>query len=167
VRRRLQIVLLIIIVMLIAVDQWTKAIARRALINDLPRHFGIVTLLYTTNAGAFLSVGANLPADVRAAIFSGIVTIALGAAAIALFGGKIQSAPDEVALSLILGGGIGNLVDRLRFGGRVTDFIYVAAGPLHTGVFNVADVAITTGILWLLISWGAASYSSMRKRTAR
>ena len=164
-RRRLELLLLVVI--LIAVDQQTKAIARRTLISDLPRHFGIVTLLYTTNAGAFLSIGSNLPSDLRAAIFSGIVTIALGAAAVALFGGKIQSAPDEVALSLILGGGIGNLVDRLRFGGRVTDFIYVAAGPLHTGVFNVADVAITTGILWLLISWGAASNSSMRKRTAR
>jgi signal peptidase II len=165
VKRRLELLLLIAI--LIAVDQQTKAIARRTLLSDLPRHFGIVTLLYTTNAGAFLSIGANLPADVRAAIFSGIVTIALGAAAIALFGGKIQSAADEVALSLILGGGIGNLIDRLRFSGRVTDFIYMAAGPLHTGVFNIADMAITAGILWLLVSWGAASYSSMRKRTAR
>lgn len=164
-KRRLELLLLIAI--LIAVDQQTKAIARRTLLSDLPRHFGIVTLLYTTNAGAFLSIGANLPADVRAAIFSGIVTIALGAAAIALFGGKIQSAADEVALSLILGGGIGNLIDRLRFSGRVTDFIYMAAGPLHTGVFNIADMAITAGILWLLVSWGAASYSSMRKRTAR
>jgi len=164
-RRKLQLLLLIVIV--IGVDQWTKAIARRTLISDSPRHFGIVTLLYTTNAGAFLSLGSNLPADARAAIFSGIVTIALGAAAIALFGGKIQSSPDEVALSLILGGGIGNLIDRLRFGGRVTDFLYLAAGPLHTGVFNIADTAITGGILWLAIAWGAASYSSMRKRRKR
>lgn len=164
-RRKLQLLLLIVVV--IAVDQWTKAIARRTLISDSPRHFGIVTMLYTTNAGAFLSIGSNLSADVRAAMFSGIVTIALGAAALALFAGKIQSAPDEVALSLILGGGVGNLSDRLRFGGRVTDFLYLAAGPLHTGVFNIADMAITAGILWLLISWGAASYSSMRKRRMR
>ena len=52
----------------------------------------------------------------------------------------------------MIGGGAGNLIDRLRFGGRVTDFIYLAAGPLHTGVFNIADMAITGGVLWLALS---------------
>jgi lipoprotein signal peptidase len=33
------------------------------------------------------------------------------------------------------------------------DFIYLAAGPVHTGVFNVADMAITGGVLWLALSW--------------
>lgn len=164
-KRRLALLLLIVVV--IAADQTSKAIVRQTLMSDMPRHYGLATLMYTTNSGAFLSIGSNLPADVRAAIFSGIVTIALGAAAITLFRGAIQSTSDQIAVALILGGGAGNLIDRLRFNGRVTDFIYLAAGPLHTGVFNVADMAITCGILWLLLSWVPASYSSMRKRTRR
>ena len=151
-RRRIELLLLILI--LIAADQLTKSIARATLLPGPARHFGILTLIYTTNAGAFLSLGSNLPPQVRAAIFSGIVTIALGIAALALFQGKVHSRADELALAVIIAGGFGNLIDRLRFGGRVTDFLYISAGPLHTGVFNVADIAITCGIGWLLLSWG-------------
>src|SRR5207244_3558078 len=52
---------------------------------------------------------------------------------------------------------IENLIHRITFNGRVTDFIYLQAGPLHTGVFNVADMAITFGVLWLLGTWAFAS----------
>jgi signal peptidase II len=150
VRRRVQ--LLVLIVLLIAADQLTKSMARATLASESPRHFGILTLIYTTNAGAFLSIGSNLPPEVRAAIFSGIVTIALGIAALALFQGKVQSAADEVALAVIIAGGAGNLIDRLRFNGQVTDFLYLSVGPLHTGVFNVADMAITAGVIWLIVT---------------
>src|SRR5205814_10162845 len=125
-----------------------------------------LTLIYTTNAGAFLSIGSNLPPELRAAIFSGIVTIALGIAALALFQGKVQSAADEVALAVIIAGGVGNLIDRLRFNGHVTDFLYLSAGPLHSGIFNVADVAITCGILWLALSWAPASFRATQSRRA-
>jgi len=57
-----------------------------------------------------------------------------------------------VASLMIIGGGIGNLIDRIMRDGRVTDFIYLEAGPLHTGIFNVADMAITIGVMWLLVS---------------
>jgi len=162
VRRRAE--LLLLIILLIAVDQRTKAIARARLAADSPRHFGVLTLLYTTNAGAFLSIGSNLPHGLRTTIFDVVVAIALGAAAIVLFRGGVHSRPDEVALALILAGGVGNLIDRLRFAGRVTDFLYLSAGQLHTGVFNVADMAITLGILWLAVSWGAASFRATRRR---
>jgi lipoprotein signal peptidase len=49
----------------------------------------------------------------------------------------------------------------LRFGGLVTDFIYLEAGPLHTGVLNLADMAITGGVIWIAVSW---AISAMRKR---
>jgi signal peptidase II len=64
-------------------------------------------------------------------------------------------------IAFIIGGGIGNLIDRLRYGGFVTDFIYLAAGPLHTGVFNIADMAITGGVIAIVILWAV---SAMRKR---
>ena len=122
------------------VDQYTKYLARslrRAI--DL----GPLMLTYTENRGAFLSLGANLPADVRAWLFNGVVAVGLTVLAV-----YVYRHPD-VPLALVLSGGIGNLIDRLRFGGRVSDFLYLHAGPLHTGVFNVADMAITAGVVWM------------------
>src|SRR5216684_9005649 len=150
-----RIALALIIVLTIALDQGTKVMARASLRNAFPRHYaGVLTLLYTENPGAFLSIGSNLPANVRHAVFDGLVSIGLLAAAFVLFTGRMQPGPDDVAIAFIIGGGVGNLIDRFRLGGRVTDFIYLAAGPLHTGVFNIADMAITGGVAWLLLSWG-------------
>jgi signal peptidase II len=157
-KRRL--ILLAIIALTIALDQGAKALARRTLMNTYPVKRGILTLLHTENAGAFLSIGAELPPNVRHLIFDGLVSIGLLAAAFVLFTGRMQPGTDDVAIALIIGGGIGNLIDRFRLGGRVTDFIYLQAGVLHTGVFNVADMAITGGVLWLALSW------MFRKKTA-
>jgi signal peptidase II len=150
-RRRIALALIVIIT--IALDQGAKALARRTLMNSYPVRRGVLTLLHTENPGAFLSLGAELPPNVRHLIFDGLVSIGLLVAAFVLFTGRMQPGPDDVAIALIIGGGIGNLIDRFRLGGRVTDFIYLQAGPLHTGVFNVADMAITGGVLWLAISW--------------
>jgi signal peptidase II len=150
--RRLALALLIVLIL--AADQQTKSLARQNLRAHSPKHFGVVTLIYAENTGAFLNIGSNLPRRLRAVIFDGIVTIALVVAAVVLFRGKVQSPDDEVALALIVAGGVGNLIDRLRFAGHVTDFLFLSAGPLHSGVFNIADLSITFGVLWLLLSWG-------------
>jgi signal peptidase II len=142
-----------LIVILLIGDQWTKHLARETLMHDTPRRIGIVTLLYTENRGAFLSLGSNLSEELRTAVFDGVVAIGLLAALVVLFSDGMKRRFDDVALALIIAGGIGNLIDRLRFQGLVTDFLYVAVGPLHTGVFNIADMAITFGVIWLMISW--------------
>jgi signal peptidase II len=140
---------------LLAADQWTKHLARIHLQHQDMRHYlgDVVTLLYAENAGAFLSIGADLPAVVRQVILNGIVGIGLAVAAWVLFAGRMHLLWDEIALASIVAGGAGNLIDRIRNHGRVTDFIYLAAGPLHTGVFNVADICITAGVIWLMMSW--------------
>jgi signal peptidase II len=148
--RRARLVLLLLLILI--GDQETKHLARLYLPAAPPRHYGVLTLLYAENRGAFLSLGSSLPEGVRTAVFDGLVAIGLVAAAIVLFRGNLKRG-DDVALAMIIAGGVGNLIDRLRFAGRVTDFLYLSAGPLHTGVFNLADMAITFGILWLLISW--------------
>jgi signal peptidase II len=158
-----RIALAAIILITIAVDQGTKVMARQSLMNAFPRRYGVLTLLHTENPGAFLSLGSNLPENVRHLIFDGLVSIGLVAAAIVLFTGRMQPGADDVAIAFIIGGGTGNLIDRFRLGGRVTDFIYLAAGSLHTGVFNIADMAITFGVLWLALSWAV---TSMRKKAA-
>lgn len=137
---------------IIALDQWTKVLAREHL-TPFPRAYagGIISLLHTENEGAFLSLGATLPTATRTLIFSGAVSIAVLLALGMLVTRRVHGA-DAVAVALIAAGGVGNLIDRLGRGGRVTDFLYLSAGPLHTGVFNVADIAITGGVLWLLVS---------------
>ena len=146
-----RIALLGLILAALATDQLTKVWARSSLKNHETRHYGPVTLLYAENAGAFLSIGAQLPPKVRRLIFDGAVSIGLAAAAWVLFRGRMSG--DDVALSLIIAGGVGNLIDRIRLGGVVTDFIYISAGPLHTGVFNVADMSITAGAIWIALAW--------------
>jgi len=149
---------LVIIAGVLLLDQATKRIVRATLSDFLPRHYlwHAITLVYTENAGAFLSLGDNLPPHLRTIIFDVVVAVGLLAALYVLFRGKVAAHGDDVALAFIIGGGIGNLIDRIRFDGRVTDFIYLQAGFLHTGVFNVADMAITFGVLWLLGTWAFA-----------
>jgi len=141
-----------LIVAVIALDQWTKVLAREHL-TPFPQSYagGILSLLHTENEGAFLSLGASLPRATRTLIFTGAVSIAVLLALGMLVTSRVHGV-DAVAVALIAAGGIGNLIDRLARGGRVTDFLYLSAGPLHTGVFNVADIAITGGVLWLLLS---------------
>jgi len=60
----------------------------------------------------------------------------------------------RIGFSLFLAGGLGNWIDRLLNEGRVIDFVSLGVGALHTGIFNVADVAITAGILMVLVAGG-------------
>ena len=147
--RRFSIFLLIVAV--IALDQWTKHLVRAHLTAPRVYGGGLLTLVFTQNEGAFLSLGATLSPAIRMAIFTVAVAIAVGVALAMLILRRVAGI-DAVAVALIAAGGIGNLIDRLAWHGRVTDFIYLAAGPLHTGVFNVADVAITSGVVWLVLS---------------
>lgn len=147
--RRFSIFLLIVAI--IALDQWTKHLVRAHLTAPRVYGGGLLTLVFTQNEGAFLSLGATLSPAIRTAIFTVAVAIAVGVALAMLILRRVAGI-DAVAVALIAAGGIGNLIDRLAWHGRVTDFIYLAAGPLHTGVFNVADVAITSGVVWLVLS---------------
>ena len=54
-------------------------------------------------------------------------------------------------LALLLSGAVGNLIDRLRYDGLVIDFLNFGVGPLRSGIFNVADMAIMAGALLLML----------------
>ena len=137
--------------MVVVLDQWTKVLVREHV--GVPRTYanGLLTLLRTENTGAFLSLGADLPDSVRTLFFGGFVAVMLVLFTIAVVRGSIHKIGDTVASAMIIGGGFGNLIDRLLRTGHVTDFLYLQVGPLHTGVFNVADMAITAGVVWLIV----------------
>ena len=71
------------------------------------------------------------------------------AAAVAVWIAREKARGDVIALGLILGGALGNIVDRVRFG-YVVDFLHFFWGEHSFWVFNVADAAISTGVLLLL-----------------
>ena len=110
------------------------------------------------NAGAFLGLGASLPPLLRTVLLGGLVPLGL----LVLVAGVLRSAtatlPQIAALGLIAGGGFGNWIDRILHDGHVTDFVSLGIGPLRTGIFNFADVAVVGGMLALLLaSYGASS----------
>ncbi|MCU0242647.1 MAG: signal peptidase II [Vicinamibacteria bacterium] len=104
---------------------------------------------YTENTGAFLGLGAHWPVWARTAAFS----VGTGAILIALLFMAARYRMEGRALlgfGFIWAGGASNLADRIAHG-YVVDFMNVGIGPLRTGIFNVADMAILLGIALVLI----------------
>jgi signal peptidase II len=134
-------------------DQATKVVARDHLVHSGPLSYAgdMFRLHYAENRGAFLSLGSNLPDGLR----EGIFTVGAGLMLVALFTWLLLSprmSPwNTLALALLCGGGVGNLIDRILRDGRVIDFLNLGIGGLRTGIFNVADIAITMGLIMLLL----------------
>jgi len=143
----------LITVISVACDQATKAVAKQYLAPAALWSFAGDTfrLQYAENSGAFLSLGASLPDPWRHLVFTVLVGIfLLGLLVYLLFSRSLPSAA-IICLALVFAGGIGNLIDRIAYDGRVIDFLNVGIGPLRTGIFNLADMAITFGALFLAI----------------
>ena len=138
-------------------DQATKQLARVHLDAGPALSFlhGFVELRLAANRGAFLSLGAGLPESVRTLAFQVVVPLVLAGFCIALL--RRASAGDAVAIALVVGGGAGNWVDRMLHDGAVTDFVRMGLGLVHTGLFNLADVAILAGAAMLLFRVGAGA----------
>jgi signal peptidase II len=147
--------LLLVLVATVGCDQLTKSVAASALADRASQSHlaGALRLTYTENPGGFLSLGGSLPPTVPFVAFTigaGVLLLALLAHA---FSRRQLSRLQAVALGAIVGGGLGNWVDRLRYEGRVVDFMVVGLGPLQTGVFNLADVAVTAGAALLVLTY--------------
>lgn len=134
-------------------DQAAKAVARTHLshTSSISLLGGSVSLQLAHNDGAFLGLGASLSPRMR----QGLLSVGVGCMLVALLGYTILSSSlrpsQRFAFAIIAGGGIGNLLDRLMYGGYVVDFIHMGIGPLQTGIFNVADVLICIGVGVLLV----------------
>lgn len=137
----------------VVLDQLTKVIAARLLPDITLRFLGdTIRLHYAENQGAFLSLGAGLPQDIRFIIFTVFSSLVLMALAYyVLFFEKDMSHTQFFIWSLMFGGGVSNLIDRLFRNGLVRDFLNVGIGNIRTGVFNLADVALTGGVIALIL----------------
>jgi len=133
----------------VALDQWTKHWASTVLAFRRSIHIvdDLVRLTYTRNSGiAFgMFAGRNFPFY----IFSIVAALAV----FALFMRHERlSLPRQLSLAFILGGAVGNLIDRVATG-EVVDFILLSWGHHEFPVFNVADMAVTCGVVLFALAW--------------
>ena len=136
----------------LVVDQWTKHLAETSLAGRPPRSVvpGFLDLVHVENTGVAFGLFAAGSSTL------GVVTLTLlGMLALGLVLYYFWRTPESnkgvlFSLALILGGAVGNLVDRVM-SGSVTDFIDVYVGTHHWPTFNAADSAITVGIVLLTI----------------
>jgi signal peptidase II len=145
-------VLAVAMVVTIGCDRVTKHVATAALAGAPARSFlaDTVRLQYAENAGGFLGVGADLHPGLRTAVF----TAATGVALLLITGAAVRWRVKGAALvgvTLFVAGGASNWIDRLAHG-SVVDFLNLGVGPVRTGIFNVADVAIMAGAAVIVIA---------------
>jgi signal peptidase II len=149
--RNLSIALLIIGT--IAVDQISKVIVRANVTpyqesNILGSYF---TLNNVENTGAFLGMGSDLHPTIKLIFLLILPVLVLGYLIYYIFKNKEMDAYGLIALCSIAGGGIANVFDRIVYG-SVTDFLHInLGGGIRTGIFNMADLSVTTGMIILLI----------------
>ena len=147
-------ILLTIVLTCVGCDQATKYTAKHFLEGERAFSYlgDMFRLVYAENSGAFLSLGSNLPDAVRTLIFTGLAGVFLIFFAVYLLRNKMINKLAMIAGSLIVAGGIGNLIDRVVNNGAVIDFLNVGIGSLRTGIFNVADMSIMAGIFMFLFA---------------
>ena len=135
----------LLIILAVVLDQWTKVLAVEHLkpISTLPIIKGIFHFTYATNRGAAFSMLADHPW-----VFMLISTVAIIGMLAYLFVGKNLSILVRYPLAMVIGGGIGNMIDRVAVG-YVVDFIDVRA--INFAIFNVADCFVTVGATLLFI----------------
>ena len=136
----------------ILLDQVTKIWIDRTLPLYETRSLidGFFDLHYIRNTGAAFGFLSGSAASFRIPFFLGVSAVAIGI--ILYLFHKLEESDFMVplALSMVLGGAVGNLIDRIRLG-SVIDFIYLHYKSFHWPAFNVADIAITVGVFLLIL----------------
>jgi signal peptidase II len=146
-----RLVLVVAVLGTIGCDRVTKHMATTTLAGMPGRSYlaDTVWVGYVENRGGFLSVGATLPPDVRAFVFTVVTGLALVALTVLAIRRRWRGWP-LIGVALFVAGGASNWIDRVARGG-VVDFLIVGIGPVRTGVFNVADVAIMAGAVLVVL----------------
>ncbi len=145
--------LLLIISFNFGCDQVSKIMVR----EEIGSHdqykflFDRLTLLKVENFGAFLSFGDQLPDTVKYILLSVLPLMVLGYGLYYLFVDPRPKSLYQIGLCCVIGGGFGNLYDRMVYG-SVTDFLHIDFELFQTGIFNLADMSISGGMLMILLA---------------
>jgi len=144
----------VILVACVGCDHASKQAAVSLLADSIGLELagGLLRFQLASNPGAFLSLGADLPEGLRSFLLLGLVPLLIAFACLCFARSARTSRAQLAALAVLSGGGFGNWLDRVLHDGAVTDFVSVGFGPLRTGIFNLADLAVIAGVFWLLLS---------------
>lgn len=143
---------LLLALAVLVLDQWTKWLVEIHLPPPISHPIipGFLNLTHVQNTGVAFGLFASHGAAGGAWILVALALLALSAVAVYFYLAPLENRLLLVSLTLIIGGAIGNLIDRLARG-AVTDFIDVYIGAHHWPAFNVADSAITIGISLMVL----------------
>lgn len=140
--------IIILSIIFLIIDQITKILVVNSLVpgENIEIIKNIFSIIYTNNTGAAFSIllGKRIFLIVVAVLIIGVLLYYIKR-------NKIEKKIDIIALSFIIGGSLGNLIDRI-IRGYVIDFISLKLGNYNFPIFNIADILIVIGVFLLLLS---------------
>ncbi|HEY3360127.1 MAG TPA: signal peptidase II [Polyangia bacterium] len=151
---RRYLLLVVIVAAVVADDQATKRYVERNLRGRVVRVMPGFDLRYVRNPGAAWGLFADVRERVRRPFFAGVSVLAMAFILLTYSRAASEQRRLRVALALVCGGAAGNFIDRVSYG-YVVDFIdwhvHLMGRPHHWPTFNVADAAITLGVLMIAL----------------
>ena len=137
-----------IIVVIVALDQWSKWMIKTSydLYHSEPIIQGFFHFTYVTNDG--MAFGLSFPGGKQVLLF--VTLVLTGVIIWMLWKEKNSHNLIRYGLSFILAGAIGNMIDRVLYG-KVVDFLDIMVGDFYWYIFNVADSAVTTGMILFIL----------------
>src|SRR5438034_3333565 len=143
---------LILVVFTLFLDRWTKSViqSRFSLNESISVIDDFFNITYVRNTGVAFGIFSSISSPAKSVLLS--VFTALAATLVTVYSARTSTRNRllQVALGLILGGALGNLYDRLAYG-YVNDFLEFYIGNYHWPSFNIADSAISIGVVLLTI----------------
>lgn len=144
----------LLVVFNIVIDQISKVIVRSTL--DFKEYVDVIGtyfhLIWVENEGAFLGMGSDMHPTLHLIFLKILPLLVLGYVVYYIVKTKNLDKMSLIAFCCIVGGGISNVFDRFAFG-KVTDFLFIdLGGVFKTGIFNIADMSVTTGMVMLIFS---------------
>ena len=146
----------------IAIDQFSKYwVDKTVEENSVTELLGsLLTLRHVLNEGAFLGMGSDLNDTLKLIVLLILPTIVLGFVVYHMIKEKSMDRLSLIGFSCVVGGGISNVFDRFVYG-HVIDFLHMDFGFVRTGIFNAADLSVTTGMV--LILWSSFKHRKKSK----
>ena len=149
---RRSVFIVILIAFNVIIDQlskfWVRANVEAGSVTEIVGQKFILTNV--ENKGAFLGMGSDLGPTLRIILLLVLPVVVLGIVLVHVFREKYMDRLSVIGFCFILGGGIANIYDRIALG-SVTDFWRIDLGGIFkTGIFNIADMSVTSGMIMLL-----------------
>ena len=143
----------ILIAISILLDQLSKILIR----NNVDQYSEVkligeyFILTNVENSGAFLGMGSDFSPFIKTIFLLILPVIVLICIIVYVYRDKQIDKISLIGFCLIIGGGMGNIFDRIIYG-SVTDFLFIDLGGIFkTGIFNIADLSVTTGMILILL----------------